>query len=131
MPGQPDMSALLQQAQQMQQQLMQAQDELADARVEGTSGGGLVRVTAAGTGEVVDVAIEPEAVDPGDTQSLADLVLAAIRDAARAAAELQSRAMGPLAGGIGGLGDLGLGDLGDLGTLGNPGAGGGPALPGR
>ena len=102
--GQPDLAELLQQAQVMQQQLLDAQDELARAEVVGTSGGGLVSVTASGTGEILGVAISPEACDPADTDTLADLVLAAIRDAAMAAAELQARTMSPLTQGLGGLG---------------------------
>jgi DNA-binding YbaB/EbfC family protein len=105
--GQPDLSGLLAQAQQMQQQLLAAQDELARSEVTGTAGGGLVTATVTGAGEVVGLTIDPSAIDPSDPEGLADLVLAAIRDASRAAAELQEQAMGPLAGGLGGLGDLG------------------------
>ena len=105
--GGADLSSLMAQAQQMQQQLMQAQEELAQAQVVGTAGGGLVRATVTGAGEVVGLEITPSAVDPTDTEGLADLVLAAIKDANRAAAELQQQAMGPLAEGLGGAG-LGL-----------------------
>jgi DNA-binding YbaB/EbfC family protein len=101
------MSALMAQAQQMQQQLMQAQQELAAAEVSGTAGGGLVTATVTGAGELVGLVIDPSAVDPSDAEGLADLVLAAVRDANRAAAELQQQAMGPLAQGLGG-GGLGL-----------------------
>jgi DNA-binding YbaB/EbfC family protein len=123
--GLPDLSGLLAQAQQMQQQLLAAQDELARSEVTGTAGGGLVTATVTGAGEVVGLTIEPSAIDPSDPESLADLVLAAIRDASRAAAELQEQAMGPLAGGLGGLG--GFGGPGDPGE---PGAGGPLGLPG-
>ncbi|HET7406274.1 MAG TPA: YbaB/EbfC family nucleoid-associated protein [Mycobacteriales bacterium] len=102
--GQPDMQALLAQAQQMQQQLVQAQQQLADAQVEGHAGGGLVRATVTGTGEVVSLVIDPKVVDPDDVETLQDLVVAAIRDAGRQATELAEKAMGPLAGGMGGLG---------------------------
>ena len=64
--GQPDMSALLAQAQQMQQQLMEAQESLAASEVHGQAGGGLVQVTMRGSGEVVGVAIDPKVVDPSD-----------------------------------------------------------------
>jgi nucleoid-associated protein EbfC len=114
-PGQPpggmggmDLSSLMAQAQQMQAQLMQAQEELANTQVTGSAGGGLVRATVTGSGEVIGLDIDPSAVDPSDAEGLADLVLAAIRDANRAAAELQQRAMGPLAEGLGGAGGLGL-----------------------
>lgn len=106
--GGADLSSLLQQAQQMQQSLLDAQDELARAEVTGTAGGGLVRVTVTGNGEVTALQIDRSAIDPDDAEGLADLVLAAIRDAGRAAAELQQRTMGPLAEGLGGPGGLGL-----------------------
>ncbi len=80
-PSEGDMSGLLAQAQAMQQQLLQAQQELAETEVEGTAGGDLVTATVTGTGELVGLVIKPEAVDPEDTETLADLVVAAIRDA--------------------------------------------------
>ena len=103
-----DLSSLMAQAQQMQEQLLRAQEDLAEREVTGTAGGGLVRATLTGTGEVVGLEIDPSAIDPADAEGLADLVLAAIRDGVRAATELQQQAMGPLAGGLGGAGDLGL-----------------------
>ena len=103
-----DMNAQLEQAQQMQSQLLQAQEQLARAEVTGSAGGGLVRATVTGGGEVVGLEIDPSAVDPDDTEGLADLVLAAIRDANRAVGELQQKTMGPLAEGLGGAGGLGL-----------------------
>jgi len=113
-PGpQPNMQQILMQAQKMQQQLMKAQAELADARVEGTAGGGLVTATVTGSGELVGLVIDPKAADPDDTETLADLVLAAVRDATARALVLQEQKMGPLAQGIGGLGGgLGLPGLG-------------------
>lgn len=108
--GGADLSSLMAQAQQMQQQLMQAQEELAQAQVTGSAGGGVVRATVTGAGEVVGLEIDPAAIDPSDAEGLADLVLAAIRDANRAASDLQSQAMTPLAEGLGGLGgDTGRG----------------------
>ncbi len=105
---QPDMQQILRQAQQMQAQLMAAQAELASARVEGSAGGGLVRATVAGSGELVGLEIDPKAVDPADTETLADLVLAAVRDATANAARLQEEKMGPLTQGLGGMGIPGL-----------------------
>ncbi len=102
--GQPNLQQLMKQAQKMQQQLAEAQAELAEAEVTGTAGGGLVSVTISGSGEVKSVKIDPKAVDPDDVESLEDLVVAAIRDAAANAQELQQTTMGPLAGGLGGLG---------------------------
>jgi len=102
------MQQLMKQAQKMQQQMMAAQQELAEAQVSGTAGGGLVSATVTGDGAVVAVKIDPKAVDPDDVESLEDLVVAAIRDANRAASELQAEKMGPLSGGMGGLGLPGM-----------------------
>ncbi|MFB6888053.1 YbaB/EbfC family nucleoid-associated protein [Kitasatospora sp. NPDC056327] len=106
--GQPNMQALLKQAQKMQQDLAQAQQELAEAKVTGTAGGGLVEVTVTGSGELVALTIAPAAVDPEDTETLADLVLAAVRDANQAAQKMQAERMGPLTQGLGGGGIPGL-----------------------
>jgi nucleoid-associated protein EbfC len=106
--GSPDMAQLLQQAQQMQQQLVAAQEELAQTEVTGSAGGNLVTATMTGTGELTALTIAPAAVDPDDLETLQDLVVAAVRDAKRAADELAAQQMGPLAGGLGGGGGLGL-----------------------
>jgi DNA-binding YbaB/EbfC family protein len=100
--GQPDMAQLLQQAQQMQQDLAAAQEELADTEVTGSAGGELVTATMTGTGELTALTIAPAAVDPDDIETLQDLIVAAVRDASRAAAELTAERMGPLTGGLGG-----------------------------
>lgn len=100
LPGGLDLTSLMAQAQQMQQQLLAAQNQLAAAEVTGTAGGGLVRATVTGDGQVIGLEIDPSAIDPADAEGLADLVLAAIRDAHRAAGDLQQRAMGPLAQGL-------------------------------
>jgi len=114
--GQQNMQQLLQQAQKMQQDLLAAQEELAQAQVEGSAGGGLVTATVSGAGELVGLRIAPQAIDTGDAEdtaeTLADLVVAAVRDANRAAAELQQNKLGPLTQGLGGMGggmDGGLG----------------------
>ncbi|MEU4212198.1 YbaB/EbfC family nucleoid-associated protein [Streptomyces sp. NPDC026206] len=100
--GQPNMQQLLQQAQKMQQDLAAAQDELARTLVEGTAGGGLVKATVSGAGELQGLVIDPKAVDPEDTETLADLVLAAVRDANASAQQMQQQKLGPLAEGLGG-----------------------------
>src|SRR6266536_1858725 len=91
--GQLDMQQLLAAAQQMQEQLLNAQEELADAEVEGSAGGGLVKAIVNGQGELVELTIAAAAIDPANpdetAQTVADLVLAAVRDANRAAGELQ------------------------------------------
>lgn len=101
--AQPNMQQLMKQAQQMQQQMLQAQEELAVAEVTGSAGGGLVAATVNGAGELLSLVIDPTVVDPGDVETLGDLIVAAVRDAARAAQDLQAEKMGPLAGGLGGL----------------------------
>ncbi|GAA1933158.1 YbaB/EbfC family nucleoid-associated protein [Streptomyces sodiiphilus] len=106
--GGADMQQLLQQAQKMQQDLAAAQEELARTPVEGSAGGGLVKATVTGAGELTGLEIDPEAVDPEDTETLADLVVAAVRDANNAARELQESKLGPLAQGLGGGGMPGL-----------------------
>ena len=82
--GQPNIQQLLKQAQKMQQQVASAQAELAEAQLTGTAGGGLVTVTITGTGEITGVKIDPKAVDPDDVETLEDLVLAALHNAAEA-----------------------------------------------
>jgi DNA-binding YbaB/EbfC family protein len=104
------MAQLLKQAQQMQQQLVAAQEELARREVTGSAGGGLVTATMTGSGELSALTIAPAAVDPDDLETLQDLVVAAVRDAKRAVDALAAETMGPLAGGLGGGagGPLGL-----------------------
>jgi DNA-binding YbaB/EbfC family protein len=100
---------IMQQAQKMQEQLIAAQAELASAEVLGQAGNGLVQVTMTAAGEVRAVRIDPQVVDPDDVDTLQDLVVGALQDAARAAQQLQAEKMGPLAGGLGGdAGGLGL-----------------------
>lgn len=85
-----DMNALMQQAQQVQAQLQQAQQDLENTTFTGTAGGELVEATVKGSGELVGLVIKPEAIDPDDAEGLADLVVAAVRDAtAQATARAQ------------------------------------------
>jgi hypothetical protein len=126
-----DLQQLLAAAQQMQDHLMSAQQELADAEVEGTSGGGLVKARVNGQGELVDLTISPAAIDPADpaetAQTVADLVLAAVNNAYRAVGELQQEKMGPLAAGLGQPGVPGVPEIPGLSGL----FGGAPADPGE
>lgn len=126
--GMPDMGALLAQAMQMQQQIQEVQATLAATHVTGSAGGGMVKVTVTGGGELIGLEIDPSVVDPADTETLADLVLAAVRDANRACQEMQAQAMGPFAAAMGGMGGMvegmgldasafGLGAGGGLGGL--------------
>lgn len=112
-----DLGALLQQAQQMQDQLQDAQQRLAGATVEGTVAGGAVSVTVTGAGELTAVQIRPEALEGTDAEALADLgdlVVAAFRDARAKIDELAEQTLGPLAGGMPDLGG-GLPSPGQLG----------------
>ena len=102
--GQPNMQQLMKQAQKMQQQLLAAQQELAEAEVTGTAGGGLVTATLSGLGEVKAIKIDPKAVDPDDIETLEDLVVAALQTGAQQVRQVTEQKMGPLAGGMGGLG---------------------------
>jgi len=117
-PGGFDMQQIFAAAQQMQAQLASAQQALADSEVTGTAGGGAVRAVVSGAGELLDLTIDPSVIDPADpaetAATIADLVLAAVRDAASAAADLQQRQLGAISGGVPGL---------DLSGLGLPGAG--------
>jgi DNA-binding YbaB/EbfC family protein len=109
-----DLNALMQQAQQMQEQLEQAQQRLAETTVDGTVAGGAVTVRVNGVGELVGVDIRAggfDGSDPDDLSDLGDMVVAAYRDAKAQADSLAAEALGPLAGGgTGGAGGLpGLG----------------------
>lgn len=98
------MAGLLAQAQQMQAQLLAAQNEITAAEVSGTAGNGLVTVTGTGAGDITAISIDPKVVDPDDVETLQDLVLGALADLANKREELAQDKMGPLAGGLGGLG---------------------------
>jgi DNA-binding YbaB/EbfC family protein len=102
------MQQLMKQAQKMQAQLEAAQAELARTEVTGTAGGGLVTATLLGSGELLALVIDPQAVDPDDIETLQDLIVAAVRDANRVVAALAAEKMGPAGGGLGGLGLPGM-----------------------
>jgi len=134
--GQIDMQQILAAAAAMQDQLLNAQQELADAEVLGTAGGGLVTVTVNGQGELLDVTIQADAIDPADpaesAQSIADLVLAAYRAACGAVDDLQEQAMSPFAGLSSGGGLPGMPDLSALsGLMGGQAPQAGTAEPGE
>jgi DNA-binding YbaB/EbfC family protein len=104
-----DMSKLMQQAQQMQSQMQQLQEEVANEVVDASAGGGMVTVKANGAGEVLEIRIDPKAIDPDDPEMLSDLVLAAVNEALRSSRNLmESKIYGMLTPGMGGLGLPGL-----------------------
>lgn len=103
-----DLSQMMQQMQQMQADMLQAQEQLAQETVEGSAGGGMVTAVATGAGELKSVSIAPDVVDPDDVEMLQDLVVAAVNEASRRAQELQTERLGGVTGGL---------DMGDLGGL--------------
>lgn len=110
-----DINALMQQAQQMQASLQNAQAQLAEQTVDGTVAGGAVTVKVSGTGELTGVEIKPEALEGTDAQSLADLgdlVVAAYRDGRAKAEQLAEQTMGPITGGLPGMPGGAPGQLG-------------------
>jgi nucleoid-associated protein EbfC len=109
--AQPDQMKMMRKIAQMQSDMAAAQEALANETVEGSAGGGMVKVTVTGSGDVQRVAIDPSVVDPADVETLEDLVVAAVADGLRRASELQSQRLGAVTGGLD-LGSLGLGGLG-------------------
>jgi DNA-binding YbaB/EbfC family protein len=106
------MQQMLKQVQRMQADMARAQEEIAAAEVQASSGGGMVTVTMTGNLEVKSVRIEPAAIDPDDPDLLSDLVMAAVNEALRSAQQLAAQRMERVTGGL---------DLGALGGLGLPG----------
>jgi hypothetical protein len=102
-----DMNKLLEQVQQMQAQMEEAQEALKKEIVEATAGGGMVTVKANGALQIVEIRIDPKAIDPDDPELLADTIQAAVNEAIRSAQSLMESRLGGLAGGA--LGGLGLG----------------------
>ncbi|MEJ7718304.1 MAG: YbaB/EbfC family nucleoid-associated protein [Thermoleophilaceae bacterium] len=107
MPKQPDMQQMMKQVQEMQAEMMKAQEELKDLEVEASAGGGMVTVKVTGDLELREVRIDPQAVDPEDVEMLQDMVLAATNEALRSAQELAASKMQGATGGLGGAGGLG------------------------
>jgi len=105
---QQQMKQMMKQVQQMQADMAAAQDALNTQTVEGSAGGGVVKVVVTGAGEVQSISISPDVVDPDDVEMLEDLVLAAVGDGLRRAQELQAESLGGVTGGL---------DLGSLGGL--------------
>jgi DNA-binding YbaB/EbfC family protein len=102
MAKQPNINQILQQAQQMQAEMMKAQDQLKDETVEASAGGGMVKVTMGGDMTLRALTIAPEAIDPDDPEMLQDMVAAAVNEALRAAQELAQNKLGGITGGLGG-----------------------------
>ena len=107
MPQQPNMNQMMRQVQQMQAEMEKAQESLKHESVEASAGGGMVTVKVSGELEVLELRIDPEAVDPEDVELLQDMVQAAVNEAVRAAQELAANKLGAVTGGLGGAGGLG------------------------
>ena len=101
MKGLGNMGNLMKQAKQLQEQIEKAQAEIAEAKVEATSGGGMVKATVNGRGELLNLQIEPEVVDPNDVEMLIDLVIAAVQEAQKNAQDMAQERLGPLTQGFG------------------------------
>ncbi|MCK5126352.1 MAG: YbaB/EbfC family nucleoid-associated protein [candidate division Zixibacteria bacterium] len=95
-----NMGNMMKQVAKMQRKMEEMQAELADKQVEGTAGGGMVKVTATGAQEIIAIKIEKEVVNPDDVEMLEDLILSAVNQAKEKAAELQSELMGSVTGGL-------------------------------
>ncbi len=91
---------MLKQMQQLQSKMQEVQTELESTEVEGTSGGGMVKVVANGKNEIVSVVIDPEVVDKDDVEMLQDLIVAAVNQAREKVQEMQSEKMSGLTGGM-------------------------------
>lgn len=111
-PGGLDLNAMMKQAQQMQAEMNEAQEGLKDEVVDASAGGGMVKVKMSGDMRLLEISIDPEAIDPEDPELLQDMVLAAVNEGIRAAQELASTRLGGIMGGLGGAGGGGLGGLG-------------------
>ncbi len=94
------MANLQRMAQQMQQEMLRIQNELAETNVDGSAGGGVVKATVTGKQELVSVTIDPSAIDPADAEMLQDLIVAAVNDALRASRELAEQKMSAVTGGL-------------------------------
>jgi len=101
------MNQMMRQVQQMQAEMEKAQEGLKHESVEASAGGGMVTVKVSGELEVLELRIDPEAVDPEDVELLQDMVQAAVNEAVRAAQELAANKLGAVTGGLGGAGGLG------------------------
>ncbi|HYX76849.1 MAG TPA: YbaB/EbfC family nucleoid-associated protein [Gaiellaceae bacterium] len=103
-----DFDKMMEQVQQMQTQMQQAQEDLKNETVEATAGGGMVKVVATGAGEIKEITIDPKAIDPDDPELLSDMVMAAVNEALRSSQSLVETKLGPALGGLHGLGLPGL-----------------------
>jgi DNA-binding YbaB/EbfC family protein len=95
-----DISNIMEQARGMQEKMAKIQEDLAQKTITGSSGGGMVLVTVNGQGDVISMSIEKAVIDPGESEMLQDLVVAATNDAIRKSKELSKQELGQLTGGL-------------------------------
>jgi DNA-binding YbaB/EbfC family protein len=98
--GMADLQRMAKQVQQMQQDVLRVQDELAAMTVDGSAGGGVVTAVVTGKQDLVSVTIDPSAVDPSDVEMLQDLIVAAVNDAIRASRKVGEEKMNAVTGGL-------------------------------
>ena len=104
--GGMNQAAMMKQAQKMQRDLMQMQEELQQQTYTASAGGGAVTATVSGKRELMDLIIDPAAMDPNDVEMLQDMVVAAVNEAMRKAEDASAQSMSRLTGGLGSLGGL-------------------------
>ena len=95
-----NMNKLMKQAKQMQAKMSKMQEELKEKTVEATAGGGVVKVVVNGKQEVLDLEIDPDAVDPEDVEMLEDMILAAVNEGMRKVQDMVDEEMGKVTGGM-------------------------------
>jgi nucleoid-associated protein EbfC len=100
MKGMGNMQGMMKQMQKMQKQMATAQEELNEKRLEGSAGGGMVKVIVSGDKQVVEVIVDPTVVDPEDVEMLQDLIVIATNDAMTKAEELTNSTMGQFTKGL-------------------------------
>jgi len=99
--GMGNLGGLMKQAKRLQEELERTQEEIAQMRIDATAGGGMVSATVNGRGDLTDLSIEREVIDPDDAEMLVDLVIAAVQEAQREAREAAEKKLGPMAQGFG------------------------------
>ena len=100
MPGGMNQAAMMKQAQKMQQEMLRMQEEMENKTYTATAGGGMVKATVSGKHEVLELTVNPEAVDPDDVEMLQDMVIAAVNEAMRTADTDSANNMSRLTGGL-------------------------------
>ena len=101
MKGMGNLGNLMKQAKRLQEELERTQAEIAEMKVSATVGGGMVSATVNGRGDLADLSIEREVIDPEESEMLVDLIIAAVQEAQKDAREAAEKRLGPMAQGFG------------------------------